>query len=50
MMKTEEGRKDDVERGGHGVGNGIDRGHVGVVVDGVVKMPAHVGRPRQYNK
>ena len=29
MMKTGEGRVDDVERGGHGVGNGVDRGCVG---------------------
>ena len=33
MTKTGERRVDDVERGGHGVGNGLDRGHVGVVND-----------------
>ena len=26
-MQRGEGRVDDVERGGHGVGNGLDRGH-----------------------
>ena len=30
---------DDVERGGHGVGNGLDRGSADVVVDDV-GMPA----------
>ena len=39
----------DVEREGRGVGNGLDRGRVGVV-DGVDKRPTRVGRPRQYNK
>ena len=39
----------DVELGGHGVGNGLDRGHVGVV-DGVDNRPTRAGRPRQYNK
>ena len=34
---------DNIERGGCGVGNGLDRGGVDVVVDvvDVVNMPAH---------
>ena len=31
---------DDIERGGYGVGNGLDRGRVDVVVNGVDEMPA----------
>ena len=46
-MQRGEGCVDNVERGGHDVGNGLDRGRVGVVDD---KMPARVGRRRQYNK
>ena len=41
---------DNVDRGRHGVGNGLDRGRVDIVVDGVEKMPPRVGRPKQYNK
>ena len=40
----------DVERGGHDVGNGHDRGRVGVVDNGLDKMPARIRHPRQYNK
>ena len=50
LMQRGEGRVDDVERGGHDVGNGLDRGRVGIVDDGVDKIPARVRRPRQYNK
>ena len=50
MMKTGERRVDSVERGGHDVGNGLNGGCVGVIDDGVDKMHARVGRPRQYNK
>ena len=48
LIQRGEGRADDVERGGHGVGNGLDRGRLGVV--GVDKWPTCVERPRQYNK
>ena len=50
LIQRGEGRADDVERVGHDVRNGLDRGCVDVVVDDVDKMPARVRRPRQYNK
>ena len=34
-MQRGEGHVDDVEKGGHGVGNSLERGRVGIVYDGV---------------
>ena len=37
LMQKGEGYVGDVEREGHGVGNGLDRGRVGIIDDGVDK-------------
>ena len=44
-MQRGKGHMDDVERGGHGVGNGVDRGRVDVVVDAKGLLPVPVCFP-----